>query len=177
MESYCLGGQALNPQDAAPGEERGRGRLQRCHLFILLVLLLTMAMLQTDQPHRKGTRADLQKEAITELHDVGLVDGRHFSPVIEEGVAEGILRHAPRALLRDDLQALDHSRHYLVLQPTVLSLCVLSAAAMLFDQHDSFTGHALPCNVEALWSRHVAMNCHRPEQCAFVTGQLFSISS
>ncbi len=69
----------------------------------------------------------LKEETIAELHDVGLVDGSHLSPVVQEGVAKGVLRHPPRALLRDDLQTLHNIRDNLVLQPTVLSLCVLPA--------------------------------------------------
>ena len=76
----------------------------------------------------EGWGADyLQKEAITELHDVGFVDGSDLSSVVQEGIAEGVLRNAPRTLLRDDLQALNHIRHHLMLQPTVFSLRIFSA--------------------------------------------------
>ena len=90
----------------------------------------------------------LEEEAIAELHDVGLVDGRDFSSVVEKGVAKGILRHPPRALLRYDLQALDHPRHYLMLQPTVLSLCVLSAAS---KEHleNCIVSHKITCEILA----------------------------
>ena len=89
------------------------------------------AVMQEDGEEAGGEgarrRANLQEEAVTELHDVGLVDGGDLSPVIEEGVAERVLRHPTRALLGDDLQALYHVRHNLVLQPAVLPLRVFSA--------------------------------------------------
>lgn len=45
-----------------------------------------------------------QKQAVRQLHDVGLVDGRHTLPVVEQRILKCVLRGPPRLLCRDDLQ-------------------------------------------------------------------------
>ena len=56
-----------------------------------------------------------------------LVHGGDLLAVVEESVAEGVLCSAAALFPGDELEALDHICHHLMLQAAVLSLCVLPA--------------------------------------------------
>src|SRR5207253_9609655 len=63
--------------------------------------------------------ATLEKQAVAHLHDIRLVDGGHFLAAFAPRVLEGRPRDSHRRMMRDDLQALHHAGHYLVLQARV----------------------------------------------------------
>ncbi len=67
-----------------------------------------------------------QKEAVGELHDVGLVDGMNFLAAVLARVFEGELGDACRAFFRDDLDALDYAGNDLVLQANVFAFGVFA---------------------------------------------------
>src|ERR1044072_4740847 len=68
----------------------------------------------------------VEKEAVGELHDVGLVGARHPLAPLAPRVLEGGARDAGRSLLRDYLQTLDDAGDDDVLKPRVEALGVLA---------------------------------------------------
>ena len=69
--------------------------------------------------------ASLQKQAITYLHDIGLVNGSDLFPAGETGELEAVVGDLETGLHGGDLDGLDHSRVDFVLDPRVLPLGVL----------------------------------------------------
>lgn len=57
----------------------------------------------------------LQEEAITKLHDVGLVHCCHLLAAVLGGIVEGELGNASTLLAGHDLQTFNHSNNALVL--------------------------------------------------------------
>jgi hypothetical protein len=68
----------------------------------------------------------LEEQAVAHLHDVGLVNRRHLLAPVRRAYSKANLRDARRALLRDDLQALDDAGNDLVLEPGIEVLGVLA---------------------------------------------------
>ena len=67
-----------------------------------------------------------QKQAIRELHDIGLVDGVNLLALVLAGVLESETRNASGRFLGDDLQALDHAGDNFVLDAGVKALRVFA---------------------------------------------------
>ena len=107
------------------------------------------------------------EEAVSQLHDVGLVDAGNLLSVVGEGKAESKLGDTLRLGAGDNLQRLDHSLHRLVFEARVLSLGVLTddakvdilvarlIAGNVFDQHNRGVNIKLLTqgNVEGLVAR------------------------
>ncbi len=74
---------------------------------------------------RDLTRA-LEKEPVAELHDVRLVNGGDSLAPVSPRVGERKLHDPRRCALGDDLQALDHARHHLMLEACIEILGVLA---------------------------------------------------
>jgi hypothetical protein len=50
-----------------------------------------------------------QEEAVTQFHDVGFVDSRHFAALVTRGVIESEFGDAARLFGCDDLEAFHHT--------------------------------------------------------------------
>lgn len=89
------------------------------------VVVLNRGVLLTDA-------ADgVAEETIGQLHDVGLVNASNLAAVVGQSEGEGELGDTLRLRAGDDLQALNNTRHRLVLQSRVLSLGVLTDNAQV----------------------------------------------
>ena len=75
---------------------------------------------------RRDVLHALEEEPVAHLHDVRLVHGRDAFSAMAARVVEREFRNARRRLERDDLQALDHARHDLVLEAGIEILGVLA---------------------------------------------------
>ena len=74
----------------------------------------------------RGAADAVEEQPVAQLHDVRFVDRGHLLPPVPPRVLEREVRDARRRLLGDDLQALDHARHDLVLEAGVEILGVLA---------------------------------------------------
>ena len=71
------------------------------------------------------------EKAISELHDVRLVDTRDLLPVVRKSKAQRKLRNALGLFASDDLQRLNHALDGLVFKARVLALRVLTNNAKI----------------------------------------------
>src|SRR5712692_5921917 len=81
-----------------------------------------------------------QKQAVAELHDVGLVYYGDLLAAVGARVGKGAARDAETGLFADDLEAFDHARNHFVLQPGIEALGVFPKD----HQVDGQVGEAAP---------------------------------
>src|SRR5579863_232983 len=103
----------------------------------------------------------VEKQAVRELHDVGLMDGRDFLPSRALRVFKSKARDTRRGALGDDLQALDHAGRHDVLEAGVEILSVLTHHDEVeivkgrADTRQLFHRPEVGVEVELLAQRHV----------------------